>query len=81
MFNETSRYLDDLLKIDNSGSEGSTCMVNLIYPHILTLNRANASDTEAPLLDLYISVPNGFVSSKIYDKIDDLDFKSVKFPC
>ena len=40
-----SRYLDDLLNIDNSYFEG---MVNQIYPPELQLNKANTSDTEAP---------------------------------
>ena len=68
-FNSTSRYLDDLLNIDNPYFEG---MVNQIYPPELQLNKANISDTEAPFLDLHLSVANGFVSSKIYDKRDDL---------
>ena len=34
----------------------------------------NISDTEARFLDLHLSVSNGFVSSKIYDKRDDFDF-------
>ena len=38
------------------------------------------SDTEARFLDLHLSVANGFVSSKIYDKRDDFDFDIVKFP-
>ena len=39
-------------------------MVNQIYPHELQLNKANASDTEArALLDLHLSISNGFVSS------------------
>ena len=70
-FNSTSRYLDDLLNIDNPYFEG---MVNQIYPSELQLNKANISDTEAPFLDLHLSVANGFVSSKIYDKRDDFDF-------
>ena len=37
-------------------------------------------DTEAPFLDLHLSISNGFVSSKIYDKRDDFDFDIVKFP-
>ena len=37
-------------------------------------------DTEAPFLDLYLSVANGFVSSKSYDKRDDFDFDIVNFP-
>ena len=56
-FNLTSRYLDDLLNIDNPYFEG---MVNQIYPPELQLNKANTSDTEAPFLDLYLSISNGF---------------------
>ena len=55
-------------------------MVNQIYPPELQLNRANTSDTEAPFLDLHLSILNGFVSSKIYDKRDDFDFDIVNFP-
>ena len=76
-FNSTSRYLDDLLKIDNPYFEG---MVNQIYPPEMQLNKANTSDTEAPFLDLHLSISNGFVSSKIYDKRDDFDFDIVNFP-
>ena len=45
-FNSTSRYLDDLLNIDNIYYEH---MVDRIYPAGLQLNTANSSDTEAPL--------------------------------
>ena len=76
-FNSTSMYLDDLLNIDNPYFEG---MVNQIYPTELQLNKTNISDTEAPFLDLHLSVANGFVSSKIYDKRDDFDFDIVSFP-
>ena len=76
-FNSTSRYLDDLLTIDNPYFEG---MVNQIYPPELQLNKANTSDTEAPLLDLHLSISNGFISSKIFDKRDDFDFYIVNFP-
>ena len=34
----------------------------------------------AVLLDLHLSISNGFVSSKIYDKRDDFDFVKVNFP-
>ena len=44
-FKSTSRYLDDLLNIDNPYFEG---MVNRIYPPELQLNKANTSDTETP---------------------------------
>ena len=75
-FKSTSRYLDDLLNIDNPYFEG---MVNRIYPPELQLKH-NTSDTEAPFLDLHLSISNGFVSSKIYDKHDDFDFDIVNFP-
>ena len=61
-FNSTSRYLDDLLNIDNPYFEQ---MVGQATE--LQLNKANSSDTEAPFLDLNLSIANGIVSSKIYD--------------
>ena len=67
-FKSTSRYLDDLLNIDSPYFEG---MVNRIYPPELQLNKANTSDTEVPFLDLHLSISNGFVSSKIYDRCDE----------
>ena len=70
-FNSTSRYLDDLLNIDNSYFEQ---MVHRIYPAELRLNKANASDTEAAFLVLNLSLHNGTVSTKIYDKRDDFCF-------
>ena len=35
---------------------------------------------EYPVLDLHLSISNGFVSSKIYDNRDDFDFDIVNFP-
>ena len=55
-------------------------MVNRTYPTELQLNKANTSDNEAPSLDLHLSISNGFVSSKNYDKRDDLDFDIENFP-
>ena len=42
-------------------------MVGQIYPTELQLNKTNYSDTEAPFLDVDLSITNGLVSSKIYD--------------
>ena len=53
-------------------------MVNRIYPAELQLNKANSSATEAPFLDLNLSISNGTISTKIYDIRDDLDI--VNFP-
>ena len=76
-FNSTSRYLDDLLNIDNNFFDS---MVNRIYPSELHLNKANVSDAEASFLDLHLSISNGFVKTKIYDKRDDFDVDIVDFP-
>ena len=54
-------------------------MVNRIFLPELQLNKANTSDTEAPFFDLHLSISNGFVSSKVYDKRDKLDFDIVFF--
>ena len=70
-FNSTSRYLDDLLNIDNPYFEQ---IIGQIYPTELQLNKANSSDTEALFLDLNLSITNGMVSSKIYDKQDVFNF-------
>ena len=40
----------------------------------------NFIDTESPFFDLDLSITNGIVSSKIYDKQDDFNFKIVNFP-
>ena len=77
LFNSTSRYLDDLLNIDIPYFEQ---MIGQIYPTELQLNKANSSDTEAPFFDLNLSITNGIVSSKIYDKRDDFNFEIVNFP-
>ena len=75
-FNSTSMYLDDLLNIDNLCFKG---VVKQIYPPELQLNKANNTDTEASFLDVHFSIANGFVSSKIYDKRNDIDFDIVNF--
>ena len=67
---------DDLLNIDNPYFEQ---MVGQIYPAELQLNKANSFDTEAPFLDLNLSITNGIVSSKIYDKRGDFNFEIVNF--
>ena len=77
-FNSTSRYLDDLLNIDNIYFEHT---VDRIYPAELQLNKANSSDTEASFLDLDLSISNGTVSTKRFDKREDFDFDIiVNFP-
>ena len=69
--------MDDILNINNVYFDN---MVSQIYPSELQLNKANASDTDAAFLDLHLSISNDSVSIKIYNKLDDFDFKIVNFP-
>ena len=58
----TSRYLDDLLDTDNPYFKQ---MISQIYPTSFQLNESISFDTEAPCLDLDLSITDdGIVSSK-----------------
>ena len=49
--------------------------------HKATKSKTNTGTTaEAAFLDLHLSIVNGFVFCKIYDKHDDFDFEIVNFP-
>ena len=71
-FNTTSRYLDDIVNINNVYFDN---MVSQIYPSELQLNKANTSDTEAAFLDLHLSICNDSVSTKFYDKRADFNIE------
>ena len=58
--------------IDNTYFDG---MVNQIYPSELQLNKTNSPDTVVSFLDLHLTISDGFVYSKIYDKCDDFWFR------
>ena len=73
-FNTTSRYLNDILNINNVYFDN---MVSQIYPSELQHNKANTSDTEATIFDLHLSISYVIVSTKVYDKRDDFDFEIV----
>ena len=75
-FNSTSRYLDDLLNMDNPYFKQ---MVSQIYPTDIQFTKANSSDTQAPFLDLDLYITDGIVSTKIYDKRDAFNFEIVNF--
>ena len=68
MFNDTSRYLDDIFTIDNPEFEN---YVPDIYPAELQLNKANTSDEETSFLDLNIIVIGSDIHTSVYDKRDE----------
>ena len=76
-FNTTSRYLDDVLNINNVYFDN---MVSQIYPSELQLYKAYTSDTEAALLDFRFSISTDIDSTKNYDKRDDFGLEIVNVP-
>ena len=76
MFNDTSRYLDDIFTIDNPEFEKH---IPDIYPTELQLNKAITSDKELSFLDLDIKVVGSDVHTSVYDKRDDFGFPIVNF--
>ena len=66
-----------MLNIDNPHFKQ---IVSQIYPTKLQFKKANSSDTEAPFLDLDLSITYSIVSTKIYDKRNDFNFETVIFP-
>ena len=75
MFNDTSRYLDDIFTIDNPEFEKH---IPDIYPTELQLNKAITSDKETSFLDLKVDCSE--VHTSVYDKRDDFGFPIVNFP-
>ena len=71
MFNDTSRYLDDIFTIDNPEFEK---YIPDKYPEELQLNKANTSDKEISFLDLNIKVIGSDIHTSVYDKRDDFGF-------
>ena len=66
MFNNTSRYLDDIFTIDNPEFEKYIPDIHDIYSTELQSEDANTSDKETPFLDLNIKYI-GSVDSLIRD--------------
>ena len=77
IFNNNSRYLDDILTVNNPEFLKYAAK---IYPKELQLNKANTNSKCCAFLDLTLKIQNGKVYTKIYDKRDDFDFPITNFP-
>ena len=78
MFNDTSRYLDDIFTIDNPEFEKHISWY--ISKGNYSWTKANTSDKETSFLDLNIKVIGSDVHTSVYDKRDDFGFPIVNFP-
>ena len=77
-FNFTYRYLDDVLSINNSRFVE---FLPLIYPPELEVKETTDATSLASFFDLYLEFDDsGQLSTKIYDKRDDFNFKIIHFP-
>ena len=77
-FNFTYRYIDDVLSINNSRFAE---FLPLIYPPELEIKETTDTASSASFLDLYLEFDDsGQISTKIYDKRDDFNFKIINFP-
>ena len=77
-FNFTYRYIDDVLSINNSRFAE---FLPLIYPQDLEVKETTDAASSASFLDVYLEFDeSGQLSTKIYDKRDDFNFKIINFP-
>jgi len=78
-FSCSTRYIDDLLTINNDGLMKT--YMSEIYPEELELKHENKDDDQhASYPDLNIDVVNRELVTSLYDKRDDFPFKIVNFP-
>ena len=74
----TYRYIDDVLSINNSRFAE---FLPLIYLPELEVKETTDTASSASFLDLYLEFDDsGQISTKIYDKRDDFNFKIINFP-
>ena len=77
-FNFTNRYNDDVLSINNSRFAE---FLPLIYPPELENKETTDTASSASFLDIYLEFDDSSqLSTKIYDKWDDFNFKIINFP-
>ena len=79
MFNDISRYLDDIFTIVNPEFEKHIPLI-LVYLTELQLNKANTSYKETSFLDLNVKIICIDVHTSVYEKHDNFGFPVVNFP-
>ena len=76
-FNNTMRYIDDLLTLNNTQFDAA---IQDIYPQELQLKKTTESATALSYLDVLITIDNGRYSTAVFDKRDSFTFNIVNFP-
>ena len=76
-FNNTCRYIDDLLTLNNPDFQA--CIGQIYLPE-LELKKTTESHDSCSYLDLNINILNGKFYTDLYDKRDTFSFSIVNFP-
>ena len=76
-FNNTMRYIDDLLVLNNTNFNDA---INDIYPPELQLKKTTENTTALLYLDIFITIKHRKYSTMLYDKRDSFKFDIVNFP-
>ena len=76
-FNNTMRYIDDLLVMNNTRFCDA---IQDIYPSELQLKKTTESATALSYLDILITIEHEKYSTTLYDKRDSFQFDIVNFP-
>ena len=76
-FNNTMRYIYDLLVLNNPSFEDA---IKDIYPTELQLKKTTENLTALSYLDILITIENGKYTTTLYDKRDSFQFDIVNFP-
>ena len=78
VFDRISRYIDDVLSINNPECEN---YLGQMYPAELEIKDTTDSTTSASYLDILLSIGrDGQLHTSIYDKRDDFNFHITNFP-
>ncbi len=78
LLSRNHRYIDDMIVFN--AKDRFDKIRGDIYPRSLTLNAESKSLTQATFLDLDISILDGRMHVKLYDKRDAFRFPIVNFP-
>ena len=79
MFEGTFRYIDDILHISNNVRTFENNLKEIYHPS-LNIEKTNVSTETTNFLDLNITIKNGTIVYKLYNKTDDYNFRINKYP-
>ena len=76
-FKGLNRYRDDCTALN---LDDFIILAQNIYPPSLELSQENQDLTQAAVLDMFVSVKEGYFRTKVYNKTDDFPFHVVSLP-